>query len=189
MEETWKDIKGFEGFYQVSNLGRVKSLKRTIIRKDGKPFFIRERILKTNNDHSGYPYVTLIILKDKVAKPVHRLVAEAFIPNPENKPCIDHIDCNRANARAENLRWVTYSENNLNPITAHRRQQSNCPIGKGLYVRPVIGTSIVDGSTIYFSRIKDAQKSGYYATYIRANIRGERPHYKGYIWEYNEQTL
>ena len=64
MEEIWKDVKGFEGFYQVSNLGRVKSLKRTIIRKNGKTFFVRERILKTTNDQSGYPYVTLIILKN-----------------------------------------------------------------------------------------------------------------------------
>lgn len=189
MEEIWKDVKGFEGFYQVSNLGRVKSLKRTIIRKNGKTFFVRERILKTTNDHSGYPYVTLIILKNKVLKPVHRLVAEAFIPNPENKPCIDHIDCVRTNARVENLRWVTYSENNLNPITVHRKQQSNCPIGKGLYVRPIIGTSIIDGSTIYFPRMKDAQQSGYYLPYIRDSIRGERLHYKGYIWKYNEQNL
>lgn len=189
MEEIWKDIKGFEELYQVSNLGRVKSLERTLTRKNGTPFYVKERILKTTNDHSGYPYVTLIILKKRVLKPVHRLVAEAFIPNPENKPCIDHIDCVRTNAQVENLRWVTHSENNLNPITVYRKQQSNCPIGKGLYVRPIIGTSIVDDSIICFSRMKDAQQSGFYPPYIRENIRGKRPHYKGYIWKYNKQNL
>lgn len=186
MEEVWKDVKGFEGFYQVSNLGRVKSLKRTIIRKDGTPFFVRERVLKTTNDRNGYPCVTLIVLKNKVLNPVHRLVAETFIPNPQNKPCIDHIDCVRANAQVENLRWVTHSENNLNPITIYRRQQSNCPIGKGLNAKPIIGTSIVDGSIICFPRMKDAEQSGFYPSCIRKNIRGERPRYKGYICKYNE---
>lgn len=189
MEEIWKDIKGYEGWYQVSNCGRIKSLERVFIRKNGTPFFVRERILKYAFDHGGYPYVTLIKFKKRHNKAVHRIVAETFIPNPENKPCIDHIDCDPTNPRVDNLRWVTSSENNLNPITVQRRQRGSSPIGKGLNARPIIGTSILDGSKIYFARIKDAQQYKFYADGIRHNIQGRTKEYNGYTWEYADKNL
>lgn len=120
MEELWKDIEGFEGLYQVSNLGNVKSLKRNIILKPG---IVAYKKTKEN----GYYIVNL------KSKPfyIHRLVAEAFIPNPENKPQINHIDCNKRNNNVKNLEWVTREENiqhayknNLIPITEKRREAS-----------------------------------------------------------------
>lgn len=189
MEEIWEDIIGFEGLYQVSNLGRVKSLERTLIRKNGTPFFVRERILKQGKDHGNYPCVTLARLKKKFVKPTHRLVAIAFIPNPEGKTEVDHIDCDPTNPRVDNLRWVTSSENSLNPITVQRRQRGSSPIGKGLNARPIIGTSILDGSKIYFARIKDAQQYKFYADGIRHNIQGRTKEYNGYTWEYADKNL
>lgn len=116
VKEEWRDIAGFEGLYQVSNLGRIKSLAKT----DAIGRFKKERFLIPGNSKNGYLHLSLC--KNGVVKQftVHRLIATAFVPNPENKPCVDHIDCNRQNNRADNLLWVTYSENNLNPITRKR---------------------------------------------------------------------
>lgn len=107
-QEIWKPIAGFEGCYEISNLGRVKSLAR--VSKDGKQLRnVPERILiqaKTN-----YPSVSLWKAgKLKVIK-VHRLVATAFIDNPEAKPEVNHIDADRFNNKVSNLEWVTRQEN------------------------------------------------------------------------------
>ena len=115
--EEWRDIKGFEGMYQVSSFGRVKSCERHIVNK-GIVQLKKERFLKTN-PNKGNGYVLVVLCKDNKTHPklVHRLVAEAFIPNPDNKPVVDHIDTNKANNFVENLRWTTISENCLNELT------------------------------------------------------------------------
>lgn len=116
MEEIWKPIKNYEGFYEISNLGRVRSLDRKI--KQGNHFiYWKGRIKKTRIDYNGYPVVTLC--KDKYSKTfyLHRLLAEAFIPNPENKPFVDHINTITSDNRLENLRWTTAEENSNNTIT------------------------------------------------------------------------
>ncbi len=108
--EHWKDIEGFEGLYQVSNLGKVKSLKRkTYSRRRYKEH--PERILKDNVDAHGYVYYFLY--KDGKAKRYkgHKLVAHAFIPNPNNYPFINHKDENKANNCVSNLEWCTPSYN------------------------------------------------------------------------------
>lgn len=102
-EEIWKDIKGYEGYYQVSNLGRIKSLQRNgTIKKD--------RILKPNNV-KGYLQITLQKNGIKAYKKIHRIVAENFITNINNKTEVNHIDGNKHNNCIENLEWVTKSEN------------------------------------------------------------------------------
>lgn len=108
MEEIWKDIEGFEGFYQISNLGRVKSLGGwcgTAKRK--------EKIRSTSLTHDGYVKVRLIHQgKDKTMR-VHRLVAEAFIPNLEGKDTVNHIDGNKLNNSVLNLEWTDRTEQML----------------------------------------------------------------------------
>ena len=98
--EIWRDIAGYEGIYQVSNMGRVKSF-----------YGIGENLLTPSSNKSGYMYV--VLTKDGVRKSckVHTLVARAFISNPENKPVVHHKDSNRSNNRVENLQWVTHQEN------------------------------------------------------------------------------
>ena len=109
MKEIWKDIEGYEGLYQISNLGNVKSLHRIANIPNGHRK-VKERILK-QTENRGYRAV--IISKEKTRKEfsAHRLVAFHFIPNPENKPEVNHIDGNKSNNKVENLEWVTPSEN------------------------------------------------------------------------------
>jgi len=103
MKEIWKDIEGYEGLYQVSNLGRVKSIITNIIMK---PSYCKSNYLKVKLCKNG---------RQKTIQ-IHRLVAENFIDNIYNKPQINHIDCNKENNRVDNLEWVTAKENTAHAI-------------------------------------------------------------------------
>lgn len=110
--EIWKPIKGYEGVYEVSNFGRIKSLEREIYRgKDYAKRVQKEKILKQVVNKDSYHRVSLNKNSKSKMFAVSRLVAEAFIPNPENKPEVNHIDANRFNNKVENLEWVTAEEN------------------------------------------------------------------------------
>lgn len=110
-KEIWRDIKGYEGIYQVSNLGRIKGLEKKARKGKGngaKP----ERVLKPyirNSD--GYSFISLSKLGKVKKHYIHRLVAVAFISNPKKKPCINHINGIKDDNKASNLEWCTYSEN------------------------------------------------------------------------------
>ena len=113
-EEIWKDIEGYEGLYQVSNMGRVRSLDHTILSRNrfGESHFTyRGRILKLGYNLSGYKRAVLAVRNSHKHVQVHRLVAEAFIPNPENKETVNHIDGNKENNCVNNLEWTTIREN------------------------------------------------------------------------------
>ena len=108
--EEWKDIKGYEGIYQVSSYGRIKSLPRG--KQFGNRYYImKEKILSYNNNGRGYLQVCLTKDKKSKKKLVHRLVAEAFLRKIEGKEYVNHIDGNKSNNRVDNLEWCTRSEN------------------------------------------------------------------------------
>ncbi|NEZ46509.1 hypothetical protein FDF74_04675 [Clostridium niameyense] len=111
MKETWKDIIGYKGLYKVSNFGRVKSLKR-YKNNHSKLQVVDEKIKSTRKDIQGY--LLLDLYKDNIGKTfrVHRLVADAFIENSENKESVNHIDGNKENNRVSNLEWATFKEQN-----------------------------------------------------------------------------
>lgn len=114
--EIWKDAVGFEGKYQISNFGNVRSLDYDFEAFNGVKvckFHHKGKPMKTQVSACGYKVVSL---GKKKNMQVHILVAKAFIENPNNKPCVNHIDGNKLNAHVDNLEWVTYGENNLHAL-------------------------------------------------------------------------
>lgn len=112
--EIWKDIDGFEGSYQVSNLGRVKSMNRQVIYSNGRVHLVKEKIIRLSRDRKGYLRACLVdVNKKKYSRQVHRLVAKAFIPNPHNFPQVNHKNEKHDDNREYNLEWCT-AEYNLN---------------------------------------------------------------------------
>ena len=107
MEEEWRDIKGYEGIYQVSNLGRVKSLSHLVVRCNNSNYITKERILRPGVKKDKRMMVVLCVRGVKKSVSIHRLVAQAFIPNPDNLPEINHKDENPQNNTVTNLEWCT----------------------------------------------------------------------------------
>jgi hypothetical protein len=159
--EIWKDIKGYEGYYQISNLGRVKSLAKTIFCKNNRNKKVAEIILKPSISANGYPGVTLCTGKYKRFS-VHRLVAISFIPNPENKPTVNHINGVKYDNRVENLEWATYIENNRHAfdtgLTVIKKGEFSHRYG--MYGKLHAGSKIVlDLNTgVYYESLAEAAK-------------------------------
>lgn len=162
--EEWNDIPDYEGLYQASSLGRIKSVARCRKGKNGGLVPMEERILKQSVGKNNYCYVSLS--KDGVVKfkTVHRLICSAFVENPDHLPCVDHIDGNRVNNNITNLRWCT-TKDNLNFEMAKRNmsitsknsvkcQEHRRNIRK-LFYKPVVAT-LHDGTTLRFKSIKEA---------------------------------
>lgn len=110
-KEVWKDIEGYEGYYQISNRARVRSLDRIVESDDRSPQFIKGDIKKATVRGDGYKYVSLYKDNKRKNKYLHRLLAEAFIPNPKNLPIINHMDENPSNNKLKNLEWCDHQHN------------------------------------------------------------------------------
>ena len=126
--EIWKEIKGYEGLYEVSSEGRVR-VSDKLVKTKGNVLYLRKGVILKESYTRGYSQV--VLTKDGIRKgyKVHRLVAESFIPNPDNKPEVDHINCDRSDNIVENLRWVTAKENSNNPITLSKHYGRQTRLG------------------------------------------------------------
>lgn len=164
MKEIWKDIKGYGGRYQVSNMGRVRSFARGA-----------ERILKPDY---GYGYYRVSLQKNKEVKRtfVHRLVADAFLENPNNLPIINHKDENRGNNNVENLEWCT-QKYNLNYGTRNEKLSARAKR---------VGQFSLSGELIEVHRsvMIAAKKLGYDYGLIYKCCRDEIKKVYGFVWKY-----
>lgn len=185
--EIWKPIKGFEGRYEVSNNGNVRSLvnARGTVRK--------EPVVITSAFHQHNRYISVTLWKDGkgFSKLVHRLVAEEFLPNPNNYPVVNHIDEDKQNNCVNNLEWCTQKDNcnwgsrNSRIIeTRNARQTSNC-------CKPIVGTD-KQGNKVTFASISEAGRAlaGTRSSKITADmifrvLNGARKSTLGFTWQYN----
>ena len=124
LNEVWKPVKGFEGLYEVSNLGNVRSVDRYVM-NGNRCCLLKGKPKKAYPHSMGYLMADLYKNGQGIHYLIHRLVAEAFIPNPKNLPCIDHINTIKTDNRVENLRWCSHKENMNNPLT--REHNKNRP--------------------------------------------------------------
>lgn len=132
--EIWVDIKYTDGLYQISNQGRIRSKDRYVVCKNGKSFYKHGRIIKTTSINSGYSIVNLHSLKGELKHYlVHRLVAEHFLPNPNNLEVVNHKDENKRNNRLENLEWCTLKYNNNYGTCQQRRVEARRNNNNGKY--------------------------------------------------------
>jgi len=123
MIEIWKDIKDYEGFYRASNTGKIMSLRRLVI-CGVKEYYTKERVLKTATNNTGYHHLVLSVNGVKKSFLIHRLVAQTFIANPENKTEVNHIDGDKSSNGINNLEWNFSDENTQhawrNNLATHR---------------------------------------------------------------------
>lgn len=183
--EVWKSVVGYEDSYQISNFGRVKSLPREMW--NGWNFFTsKELILKLQEDYKGYYTIGLAENGNRKTMKVHRLVAQAFIPNPNNLPFINHKDENPKNNNVDNLEWCTPLYNNL---------YKDAHIRGGLVTRNHKNTSkpiqqlSLEGVLIKeYPSMQQAQREGYNQSSISRCCSGQYSHHKGYKWRYVDET-
>lgn len=183
--EEWRDVVGYEGYYMVSDLGRIKSSYIVSRVKDG--------IIKMGSDKNGYCSFALWKNKSQITKKGHRVVAKAFLPNPENKPCVNHIDGNKRNNRITNLEWVTHKENSRhaveNGLYRHPEMKKGyeSPHSKEVYQLTVEGVFIkAFGSSIEaaINVFGDIGKG----SIIRKCCRDKVSSYKNFLWRYPEDV-
>ena len=176
MSEEWRDVVGYEGLYQVSDQGRVKSLERKLSHWRGGERIQKERILKPAV-YGGYLSVGLCAGGKRKMLRVHRLVCQAFHKNPENKPCVNHIDENKTNNAASNLEWCTYEENNNHGTHNERMAKTQS--------KPV-GQYTLDGELIkvWPSPREAGRRAGFDNSTIYNVANGKRKTHKGFVWRY-----
>ncbi|QSF43540.1 NUMOD4 domain-containing protein [Paenibacillus tianjinensis] len=179
--EIWKDIEGFEGYYQVSTHGRIRSLDRVI--DSGRRF--KGKIITPSYDTQGYVTVHLYKNgKDKTCR-AHRLVALAFIANPDNKPEVNHLDEIRNNNRIENLQWCTPLENSNYGNRKLRISQNTDYVTIAKKCKKAVNQYTLNGDFLRtWDSARDVQKeTGIQQSAIRLNVNGQYSSAGGFIWQ------
>lgn len=178
-EEVWKPVVGYEGLYDVSNFGNIKSLDR--ITPHGHKW--QGRILRQTITPQGYYKVNLWKNGVRKTHKVHRLVLTAFIPNTENKPCVNHIDEVRLNNKLDNLEWATYKENNNHGSCQEKRiANTDWESIRLKQSSPVTAMDKITGEVISFPSMSEAGRNGFDQAAISRCCNGKLRSHGGYYW-------
>ena len=178
--EIWKDVVGYEGKYLISSKGRVISLGRTIYAGGGGYKQSQPRLLKASIMRNGYYGVMLSDMDKRMGlnktKPhyIHRMIAEAFIPNPHNKPMIDHINTDRTDNNISNLRWCTQKENMNNPITVKNNSHNES----------VVQLSLDNCFIRQYPSMESTKDVGFNPKCVSNCCRKTQLQHKGFHWMY-----
>lgn len=182
ISELWKDIEGLEGIYQISTKGNVRSLDRWVIDKNGKRTFWKSQPIKPHSQHkdgSGYLIVALRMNRKYVNFLVHRLVAKAFIPNPDNLEQVNHIDENKYNNDVNNLEWLSRLDN-VRYGTGIDRMADKHSI-------PIVQLDINGNFIKEYRSIRKAASDGNFG--LREAFREHRSIYNEYFWIEKEKYI
>ena len=171
----WKDVEGYEGIYKISDTG-------ILMNQFGK-------VLKPGDNGHGYASIYLWKNRKKKKHYIHRLVAEAFIPNPEQKPYINHIDNNPRNNHVKNLEWCTPKENvDWMQVQGRNRRTKewldNLHKSQEPTYKPVKATNIETGEVLLFKSVNSTRESGFEPSSVCWCCKGKRQSHAGYRWEY-----
>lgn len=183
--EEWRDVVGYENLYSISSLGRVVSHERYVPNKRYSIIGYMKceaRLLKILDRP---PYYAVSLSKDGKVKncSLHRLIAEAFIPNPDNKPCVDHIDTNSYNNAISNLRWATIEENVNNKISKVKRRTSLIGRDCSFNFKPVC--QLLNGKLLkVYASVKETANDGFAPKNVSATCRGRARFHAGFEWMY-----
>lgn len=184
MKEVWKNISGYEGLYEVSSLGRVRSLPHKAYNKLIGEYISKEKILKQGSLVRGYKGVGLYKNGKEKTQKVHRLVAEAFIPNPNNYPEVNHKNEDTSDNRVTNLEWCTSKYNSNYGTRTQRIAQKNLNRNKSKRVLQLD----LSGNLIHvWPSASETQRNGFSQGNVSACCRGERKTHKGYKWQYAKE--
>lgn len=167
LSESWRPVRGYEGEYEVSDMGRVKSLKGG-----------SGRILKPGRS-AGYPFINLLLNGHQRSSKIHRLVAEAFIPNPESLDTVNHIDGDKANNHVDNLEWASYSDNNTHALYAGLKNQIKAVVA--IPTRSLVG--------YWFPSQSRAVMQGFDQSGISGVCRGVKTTHHGYKWAFCDADI
>ena len=176
MEEKWKAIEKYEGFYEVSNLGKVRSINRLVTYTNGKKANHRGNILKQTKAHNGYLRVCLSKNNEKKSFQVHSLVAKAFVPKPKGKNQVNHLNEIKTDNRHVNLNWLTAKENINYGTGIERRAKS-----RGVKVSQLSKSGDI---VKVWPSMSEAGRHGFDFRNIYACCIGRQKSHRGYRWQY-----
>lgn len=178
--EVWKPVNGYEWYYEVSNLGRIRSLDRITVFKDGRTRKFYGKILEANTvNNSGYATISLHENGKSKTILIHRIVAEAFIDNPLECKEINHIDQDKLNNSVDNLEWCTHKENVNHGDEIERGAKKQ----RKIFVQKDMSGNVVK---VWSGFKKMQRETGFQRKSVYDCCIGKRDSYKGFRWEYSE---
>ena len=180
-KEYWKPVADYEGLYEVSNWGRARSLDRWVKGRNGSVRLCKGRILKLKTNNQGYLLVTLCKNGKGKTFTVHRLVAEAFLPNTDNLPEVNHKDENKLNNNVDNLEWCN-RKFNINYGTRIERVAKKNTNGK--CSKPVLQYTLDGVFVREWESTNECERNGFSHGAVAACCRGKRKTHKDFIWKY-----